>query len=166
MKQQSRSIQNHDRTARDREFGVGQPVFSRQYLGPREWVGGLISRRIGPLSYDVQVGDQISLKHSSKLLPNRAHNQDLSDRQLDHLYNDASYQPVPERNIQPEPERNIQTENERNNDAPPLQVSSAKLPICLKFYRLKYFHRRLSFRMQQRRSPSSRLNERCEIDKR
>ena len=120
MKQQSRSIQNHDRTARDREFAVGQPVFARQYLGPRKWVGGVISRRTGPLSYDVQVGDQISSKHSSQLLPNRAHHQDLSDQQLDQLYDDASVQPEPEQNMQPEPERNI--------DAQPLQAPPAQLP--------------------------------------
>ena len=101
LKQQSRSIQNDDRTARDREFAV---VFARQYLGPRKWVGIVISQRTGPLSYDVQVGVQISSKHSSQLLPNRAHHQDLSDQQLDQLYDDASVQPEPERNMQPESE--------------------------------------------------------------
>ena len=60
LMQQTRSIQHHDPTARNREFAVGQPVFARQYLGPRKWVGGVISRRTGPLSYDVQVRDQIS----------------------------------------------------------------------------------------------------------
>ena len=107
LKQQSRSIQNHDRTARDREFAVGQPVFTRQYLGPRKWVGSVISRRIGPLLYDVQIRDQIISKHSSQLLSNRAHHQDLSDQQLDQLYDDGSVQPEPEQNMQPKPERNI-----------------------------------------------------------
>ena len=89
LKQQTRAIQNHDRTARDRQLSVGQTVFARQYLGPSKWVGGVITRRTGPLSYDVQVGDQISSKHSAQLLPNRTHHQDLSDQQLDHLYDDA-----------------------------------------------------------------------------
>ena len=100
LKQQTQAIQNHDRTARNRQFSVGQPVFARQYMGPRKWVGGVISRRIGPLSYEVQVGDQISSKHSSQLLPNRAHHQDLLDQQLDQLYDDAEVRPDPKPNIQ------------------------------------------------------------------
>ena len=39
---------------------------------------------------------------------------------LDQLYDDASVQPDPERNMQPEPER--------NSDAKPLQVPQAQLP--------------------------------------
>ena len=76
LKQQTRTIQNHDCTARDRHFSVGQPVFARQYLGPRKWVGGVITRQTGPLSYDVQIENQISSKHVSQLLPHRAHHQD------------------------------------------------------------------------------------------
>ena len=81
LKQQSRAIQNHNRSARNREFEVGQPVFARQYLEPRIWVGGVISRRTRPLSYDVQF--QISSEHASQLLTDRAHHQDLSDQQLE-----------------------------------------------------------------------------------
>ena len=66
LKQQSRSIHNHDKTAREREFAVGQPVFALQYLGPRKLVGDVISRRTGPLSYDVQVGDQSTHLNSSR----------------------------------------------------------------------------------------------------
>ena len=95
LKQQNRAIQNHDRTVRDGQFSVGQPVFARQYLGPRKWVG-VITRRTGPLSYDVQVADQISSKYSTQLRPNRAHHQDLSDQQLDQLYDDAEVRPEPE----------------------------------------------------------------------
>ena len=112
LKQQSRSIKNHDRAARDREFTVGQPVFARQYLGPRKWVGGVISRQTGPLSYDVQVGDQISSTHLTQLLPSRAHHQDLSNQQLDQLYDDAE--------VRPEPETNMQ--------APLPQVTQSKIP--------------------------------------
>ena len=72
----------------------------------------MISRQTGPLSYDVQVGDQISSKHSSQLLPNRAYHQDLSDQQLDQLYDDTE--------VRPEPEPNMQ--------APLSQVTQAKLP--------------------------------------
>ena len=127
LEQQSRSIQNHYRTARNREFAINQPicavpniVFARQYLRPRNWVGGVILRRTGPLSYDGQVGDHISSKHSSQLLPNRAHHQDLSDQLLDQLYDDAFVQPEPEQHILPEPERNL--------DAQPIQAFPPLLP--------------------------------------
>ena len=36
IRQQTRAIQNNDRTARDLQFAFGQPVFVRQYIGPRK----------------------------------------------------------------------------------------------------------------------------------
>lgn len=83
--QQTRTINNYNRTVRNRDFCEGQPVFARHYIGPRKWVGGVIARRSGPLSYDVQVGDQLIARHASQLLANRSGHLDLSDSQRDEL---------------------------------------------------------------------------------
>ena len=72
---QLRSVCNHDTTIRDRYFNEGQDVFVRQYLGPQKWATGQILRRSGPLSYDVQVGDQVYSSHAFKLLQNRTGHQ-------------------------------------------------------------------------------------------
>ena len=98
LKQHTRAIQNHDRTARERQIAVGQPVFARQYLKPRKWVGGVTSTRTKPLSYVVQVGDQISSTNQSQLFPNQENHQDLSNLQLEQLYDDAEVRPEPEPN--------------------------------------------------------------------
>ena len=66
--------------------------------------------------YDVQVGDHISLTHLSQLLPNQEHHQDLSDQQLDQLYDAAE--------VRFEPQPNMQ--------APLPQVTQAKIPEASK----------------------------------
>jgi len=81
QRNQLRSIENHDRTVKQREFVVGQPVFVRQYTGPRKWSGGVVLRKAGPLSYEVQVGDQVQSRHVSQLLLNQSEHRDVSDEQ-------------------------------------------------------------------------------------
>ena len=55
------------------EFDVGDLVFARWYHGLSKWRAGEIIRRTGPLSYDVQVGNELILKHVDQLIRRRSH---------------------------------------------------------------------------------------------
>jgi len=57
----------YDSSAKLREFNVGDPVFSRNYFGRYRWKAGVILRRTGPVSYDVQVGNGVDHRHASQL---------------------------------------------------------------------------------------------------
>ena len=87
--QQECTIKNYDRTVREREFKEGQPVFARHYIGPRKWVGGIIAKQTGPLSYQVQIGNQLASRHASQLLPNLSGLQDLSEGQIEERLDDT-----------------------------------------------------------------------------
>ena len=82
---QLRSIRNYDRTVRDRFVDEGQDVFVGQCLGSRKWTRGQIIRCSGPLSYDVQVGDQFYSRHAFQLLQNRTGHQNITDSQQEQL---------------------------------------------------------------------------------
>ena len=81
------SIRNYDSTVRDWFVNEDQDVFVWQYLSFRKWAGGQILRRSGPLSYDVQVKDQVYFRHASQLLQNWTGHQDLSNSQQEQLLN-------------------------------------------------------------------------------
>ena len=47
----------HDKHARTRNFGAGEPIYTKNYgYGPK-WIPGLIHETTGPVSYTVLLGD-------------------------------------------------------------------------------------------------------------
>lgn len=52
-------------------FSVGDAVFARFWHGTKRWRPGSIVAVAGPLSYDVQVGDQIHRLHATQLFCDR-----------------------------------------------------------------------------------------------
>ncbi len=50
-----------------RAFEKRQPVWVRFYNGPHKWRSGVVRAVTGPLSYEVQVGDQMHSRHADQL---------------------------------------------------------------------------------------------------
>ena len=63
----------HDSASDERDFNEGDLVFARWYHGPSKWRAGEVIERTGPLSYDVQVGNELVHKHVDQLLNRRAY---------------------------------------------------------------------------------------------
>ena len=60
--------QRHDAHSRDREFDIGESVLARNLREGPKWLPGTIIERTGPVSYRVQVGDQLWRRHTDQLL--------------------------------------------------------------------------------------------------
>ena len=58
----------HDQRARDRTFEMGQLVLVRNLRDGPKWVYGRIHERVGSISYKVEVGDQLWMRHADQLL--------------------------------------------------------------------------------------------------
>ena len=54
------------------KFNVGDRVYARFWYGSRRWRKGRIVALAGPLSYDVQVDDDVHRRHASQLFHDRA----------------------------------------------------------------------------------------------
>jgi hypothetical protein len=71
QKSMYRQQRSHDKGTKYREFREGDTVWARWFVGTSKWRGGIIRRRNGPYSYDVQVGRDIVPRHVSQLLANK-----------------------------------------------------------------------------------------------
>ena len=70
-----------DSRAADRQFSDAEPVFSRNFCGRQRWKAGIILRKTGPVSYDVQVGQGVEHRHASQLRKRHAHLPDRSEEE-------------------------------------------------------------------------------------
>ena len=61
----------HDMHSKDRTFEVGQCVLVRNLRAGPKWISGTIIEQTGPVSYRVQVDDQIWRWHADQLLDSR-----------------------------------------------------------------------------------------------
>ena len=52
---------------------MGAKVFVRFWYGARRWRAGVVLRRSGNATYDVQVGDQLHRRHATQLLRDVSH---------------------------------------------------------------------------------------------
>ena len=70
---QREQIQRRQRLERGREpdFTIGNKVYARFWYGARRWRSGVIVSVAGPLSYDVQIGEEVHRRHASQLIHNR-----------------------------------------------------------------------------------------------
>ena len=58
-------------TGKRPEFQIGDKVYCRFWYGMRRWRKGVIVAVAGPLSYDVQVDDEVHRRHASQLFHDR-----------------------------------------------------------------------------------------------
>ena len=59
---QSKQKQQHDQHSDSRQFCVGQTVWVRNFLGSTKWVEGTVSKRVGPLTYLIQLPRGVTWK--------------------------------------------------------------------------------------------------------
>ena len=71
--------QRHDAHSRDRDFDIGENVLARNLREGPKWVPGTILERTGPVSYRVQVRDQIWRRHTDQLLSSQVSPTDETD---------------------------------------------------------------------------------------
>ena len=75
-KAQSRQKDQHDRSAQQREFQEGDPVFMRNYAGHTRWVPGTVLEKTGPVSARIQgEGEVIARRHHDQLRPRNQESQ-------------------------------------------------------------------------------------------
>ena len=60
--------QRHDLHSTDREFDIGENVLARNLREGPKWLPGTIIEKTGPVSYRVQVRDQVWRRHTDQLL--------------------------------------------------------------------------------------------------
>jgi transposase InsO family protein len=81
-RKQAADAARYDQRTQDRAFADRDRVLVRWYTGAERWRSGTILRRTGPVSYEVQVGDEVLRRHVTQLridytsLPNRSETQD------------------------------------------------------------------------------------------
>ena len=110
---------------RDREFSVGDKVFVRFWYGTRRWRPGVILKREGHFSYDVQVGEQLHLRHATQLLRDVGHQGETPEIE-EARENEAAInqEPAVPRGMKAQPEP-------RHEETPstPVQSSTAAAPF-------------------------------------
>ncbi|VDI40347.1 Hypothetical predicted protein [Mytilus galloprovincialis] len=69
-----------------RQFTEGETVAVRDYRGPNKWTSGLITKREGPLNYQVEVSpNSIWKRHADQI-----RNSDFNDKQGEEIKNDKT----------------------------------------------------------------------------
>ena len=58
----------HDKSSRPREFSVGDPVLVKNYAQGNKWLNGVIAEQTGPVSFNVDVNNQMYHRHVDQLL--------------------------------------------------------------------------------------------------
>lgn len=83
IKKQGSQKENHDRSAKERQFFVGQTVMARNLRPGPDWVPAVIVERTGPLSYIVETNDHIIWKRHVDLLREYSVREDISKGEFD-----------------------------------------------------------------------------------
>ena len=66
--QQEKQVHHREKRARDRVFTPGESVLARNYRGEPKWVPATVLSQTGPVSYTVQMENQIWRRHVDQLL--------------------------------------------------------------------------------------------------
>jgi hypothetical protein len=88
----------HDRTAKYREFRVGDAVFVRDFSDRKRWIPGVVSDKKGPSSYYVSVPDgRVLRRHVEHIRIRTCTSTDTADTDME-----IPYVPSPQRTAPPE----------------------------------------------------------------
>ena len=98
---QAEQKRQYDAHSRLREFDVGQAVLVRNLREGLKWVDGTIVEQTGPVSYRVQVSDQIWRHHTDQMLDCSGTNSNETDTPdpdvvCSQLPSPADTEPVPQ----------------------------------------------------------------------
>ena len=72
LTKQAEQKRRHDAHSKFRNFDVGQTVLVRNLREGPKWLSGIVLEQTGPVSYTVQVCDQIWRCHTNQLLDHNA----------------------------------------------------------------------------------------------
>ena len=89
---------NHDKHAKGKEFKTEARVWVRDYRGDDKWSPGIVTKQTGPVSYEVDVGEQSWHRHAEQLRPADIPEQSDGGR---------NYEPNQDANQDTRPKRNI-----------------------------------------------------------
>ena len=70
LDRQSTQVQTHGQNSRLRELSVGQKVMARNYRSGEKWIPGVVMKRHGPLSYEIETGRGVWRRHIDQLCGN------------------------------------------------------------------------------------------------
>ena len=85
----------HDAHSKYREFDIGQSVLVRNLRDGAKWIPGTMIERTGPVSYRIQVSDQVWRCHTDILLEHSVSSQSESVPETEMLLPDTSLPQIP-----------------------------------------------------------------------
>ena len=70
MLKQAKQKARHDEHAKSRSSVPGAAVLARDYGGADKWVSGIVTQRLGPITYSIEISNgQIVKRHIDQLKP-------------------------------------------------------------------------------------------------
>ncbi len=75
---QQKQKKDFDRNTRMKTFGIEETVWVRNYRGEKRWISGIILKRNGPLSYELQVADGLIWRRHADQLRHRTETAKIS----------------------------------------------------------------------------------------
>ena len=124
----------HDAHTKYREFDIGQSVLVRNLRDSAKWIPGTIVEHTGPVSYRVQVSDQL-WHHRNQLLEHSVSSQSESVPETEMLLPDTSLPHISQSESSNESVPNMTKEQSNVSDSvEKLTAKSPRLPIELKQY--------------------------------
>ena len=124
----------HDAHTKYRDFDIGQSVLVRNLRDSAKWIPGTIVEHTGPVSYRVQVSDQL-WHHRNQLLEHSVSSQSESVPETEMLLPDTSLPHISQSESSNESVPNMTKEQSNVSDSvEKLTAKSPRLPIELKQY--------------------------------
>ena len=84
-KKQAAYKHHHDKNSHCREFELGERVLVENLRGPPKWLQAVVVEKLGAVTYRVQVGDAVWVRHADQMLQQLASgcHQDREENQID-----------------------------------------------------------------------------------
>ena len=73
VNKQASQKEQRDKKGRERQFEVNQHVLVENPKGDPKWLPGIILKKLGPLSYEVKVNDNIWKQHVDQMITSSKH---------------------------------------------------------------------------------------------
>ena len=110
---QAEQEQHHDQRSKLRCLFPGSPIMIRNYHGDAKWIPGTVVKKLGPVTYSVDIGDRRTVKrHIDQLRQNVHYSPESTSNPIDDYY--YSYEPVtPVQDVDPllrTPSRSLEEE--------------------------------------------------------
>ena len=85
VNKQASQKEQHDKKGRERQFEVHQHVLVENPKGDPKWIPGIIVKKLGPLSYEVKVNNNIWKRHVDQMITSNEHTCESEDNAFDTL---------------------------------------------------------------------------------